>query len=336
MSDTQAKPSPNNDRDPTYGVVATVVCAGLVTALSLWLAGGLLKRFIPREKCSQDNPCASGLRCDMAAGECYAPAREQMVCRTGDRQGTCFCPSPRAWIDGTCQYKPPPPAECDASTSELLRELIEAQKSCKERLQADATSCAPGDIREFMLKHRQFNAILNKFSATSWVLFPEGKPPLRGRWPTRKEESEHYNAGLKYDEALLEEASHILILAHAPNDNDSKNDVRLQKRLEHGFKLIQDLAGDDVAKRNRWQRKFLAFPIPPEEPVQIDDFLKTEYANIVTWDDDSQVRYGKMLETVRGGEQISADEWNDLEKALNLSVTIVPIPCDAPPPSSTR
>lgn len=336
MPEPQAKSSPHNEPDPTYGVVATVAIAGLVTALVLWLAAGLLNKFIPVEQCGPENPCNPGLRCDMAAGKCYVPPPELMVCRTGDPEGSCFCPSPRAWIDGTCQYRPPPPAECDEEISELLRELLAAQKSCKERLHADATSCAPGDIREFMLKHQQFNTILNKFSATSWVLFPEGKPPLQGRWPTRKAESAHYAAGLKYDEALLEKASYILILAHAPNDNDTKNDVRMQKRLEHGFRLIQDLAGEDVEKRIRWQRKFLAFPIPPDEPVQIDDFVKAKYANIVTWDDESQVYYGKMLEALRGGGQIGAREWGELDKALNLSVTIVPIQCAAPPPDAKR
>lgn len=330
MASTPTNPAPDRDPNPTYGVVATVVCAGLVTALSLYLAGGLIARFMPAKKCNDANPCDSGLRCDEGSGKCVKPPPGQMLCREGDPEGMCFCPAPKSWIDGECQYKPPPPAECDAATSQLLAELLATQKSCRERLHADATSCAPGDIREFMLKNKQFNAILNEFSATTWVLFPGGKPPLKGRWPTKQVELNHYAAGLKYDEVLLEEASSILILAHAVNDNDSKNDLRMQKRLEHGYRLIQELAGDDVAKRNRWQRKFLAFPIPPENPARVDDFLKTQYANIVTWDDESQVHYGKLLQAARDG-QISAGEWQELETALNMSVTIVPIPCDPPP-----
>lgn len=119
MASTSTNPAPDRDPNPTYGVVATVVCAGLVTALSLYLAGGLIVRFMPAKKCNDANPCDSGLRCDEGSGKCVKPPPGQMLCHEGDPEGTCFCPAPKSWIDGECQYKPPPPAECDAATSQL-------------------------------------------------------------------------------------------------------------------------------------------------------------------------------------------------------------------------
>ena len=127
------------DRNPTVAIITTVVLAGVVTALSLFLIGRLLIRYLPTEvyRCNLDNPCEDGSECRQ--GQCVEGPVE-VACRAGDALDTgCYC----FWekVDGRCTREPPAPPTCDDELSTLLDELKFTLKDCSAKLKgADVTS----------------------------------------------------------------------------------------------------------------------------------------------------------------------------------------------------
>lgn len=329
---------PAQDRDPTVAIIMTVLSAGLVTGLSLYLAANLVNRFMPNseERCSEDNPCNEGLLCNRA-GKCE-PDTSPTVCRENDPDQTCYCPAPRVRDEasGSCQRKPLLPASCDGEVYRLLAELMETQKSCKKSIAGNITSCEPEDIRKFMLKEKQFNRILNRAPSTSWVLFPPARPKLDGSWPNPAT-FDKYLKNLSYDVESLREASYILVLSHATLDKNPTNDALLQQRISFAYKLILALRKDEPGWQASVRPKLMGFPIPPEQPIKNADFqplpgVHLPDVNVITGDNRDQVRYSKAFESLRNPDSgvLTQQEYDDLENALNRSVTIIPIFCPLP------
>lgn len=331
MQTPHHNPSDDPPRDPTIPIILSVLIAGAVSALSLYFIGNvLLPRVFGTEvaTCNIDNPCLDGMQC--RKGKCVPRPRGEKICGPDDAPGTCHCPETREWVGDRCIRKQSPAPSCDTEAFTLIAKLREAQQRCKKQVQGDITSCRPADIRQFMLEQDQFYKILNKFPSTTWVLFPPARPKLDGTWPS-KPVLQHYVSNLRFDEPLLNEAANILFLSHVTNDQNPRNDAFLQERLKFGFRLVQELASQDPERWSKMREKFLPFPIPSDQPVTPDDIRSAGEVNLIAWDQDSQFRYGKMLETLRKGGDLGKNEWDELTAVFNRSVTIVPVLCELPP-----
>jgi len=338
MPNSKLLSSQAQDRDPTVAIIMTVLSAGVVTGLSLYLLSTFIFRFWPTsiERCGDDNPCAIGQECSM--GKCERDTSPQ-VCGTDDPSPTCYCPAPRFRDDedSRCRNKPRLPPSCDEGLYELLAELQDTQKTCKKTVEGDAASCQPEDIRKFMLRHTQFDRILSMAPSTSWVLFPAGKPRLDGSWPPPAT-YDVYLRNLGYDRQALKDASHILVLSHATMDRNPKNDALLQVRLKLVYRLLQDLDKSDPGWSSSMQAKLMGFPIPPDQPIAVESLKSNDPRvtlpgiNVVTGTNNEQVRYSRFFDILRDRTpgSLTQQQYDDLENTLNRSVTIVPIFCDLP------
>jgi hypothetical protein len=329
MQTSQNKLTDEPARDPTIPIVMSVMFAGFATALSLYLIGKLLFQVFdrPAPVCSIDEPCLDGMQCRQ--GKCVPLAERDRICLPDAPKGTCYCPEPREWVGDRCVRKDPPPTSCDAEAFALLTRLRETQQRCQKQVKGDITSCRTADVRQFLLENGQFHKILNKFPATTWVLFPPSRPRLDRPWPS-KTMFEYYMSNLRLGERLLDDAWNILVLSHATDDNDPSNDAFLQERLRFGFRLVQELAAHDAQRWSRLREKFLAFPIPTDQRLTFDDFKAIGEIHIVAWDEDSQIRYSKLLERARK-DDLRRNELDELLGVFSRSVTIVPVPCELPP-----
>src|SRR5690606_29429902 len=103
--------------------------------------------------------CAEGAACD--ACTCIYP----MTC--GDEQ--------------VCRARPKPERSCSPRAAEFVKEMLAYQVQCVANAGGvELSSCPTTNVKDFLLSHEKFDALMQEFEGGLIFLFPNGQPVVAG------------------------------------------------------------------------------------------------------------------------------------------------------------
>lgn len=325
------------DRAATGLVYAVFLTMTAFIVLSLYIGLNFLSPRLqqptgPAKGCRDDlaNQCREGEVCD--DGVCV-PDPHAVDCVEGAPCDACTCIYPMTCGDEqVCRARPEPARSCSPRAAEFVQEMLAYQVQCVANAGGqELSSCPTTNVKDFLLSHEKFDALMQEFSGGLIFLFPNGQPVVAGleaevrhTWPdeaTRR----FYAAAIEEKAAELKAAQHVVIVGRASKGNTATSFAYAQARVRFARNAVLDALTRSPTERGELSKKLIEFALGAEKPLTLEFFLLNRLP-VVSWNHDSRRDLSRVLEAVRNNVAAGKSERRTVEDLINRSVAVFAIP----------
>jgi len=316
-------------REARLQVAISVLATGLL-GLGLYLGHALTGGQSARQ-CSpetEDIDCQEGELC--VGGRCRAPRTSgPLPCQEGDPCDSCAC-GEGYQCDAEQRCRPVREDLCAPELRALIRDIRQFEQERCKAVGTDATQCDPKELDRFVLEHGQLSALLLQLQHTMTVHFDQNEPSAERGLPRAAQR--YYSERFGRLGERLRSAKQILILGRSSRDRNSSisrviaNNNLAQNRMQHVAQWIADLAATP-RERDEMTRKLIRLSLGDRQPLTREDLLKNPLHQFIAW---KKSREDLLVSQVRGADATDASQLEQVSRALNQSVLVIPIPCEIP------
>lgn len=312
-------------REARLQVAMAVLATGL---LGLGLSLGEALTDAPAAECSEDLQCAEGEVC--VGGRCRLPPMTgPLPCQEGDPCGSCTCGEGSA-CDAEDRCMPVKVDECTPEVKQLIAEVRRfEQDRCHALGGSDATQCDPKELDSFVLQHDELNELLLALPSTITVHFDQNQPNAEAGLARAAEG--HYKAHFDRLGQRLRDAKLVLIFGRSSRDRATTpsrlvaNNNLAQNRMQQVAQWVVEL-GATPQERDGLARKLVRLSLGERQPLTREQLAANPRHQFVAW---KKSREDLLVAEVRGAAPDPAGG-EQLARALNQSVLVIPVPCEVP------
>lgn len=277
---------------------------------------------------TEDRDCGPEAEC--IAGRCrpLRPLPEILACQEGDPcDGSCTC---------TGAFSCDPDQRCSARREDmcgpevaaLLADLQRFERSQCKKVGEDASQCSPRALAEFFISHQQFDGVLLGLRQTMTVHFDSS----RHGQDLQPKQQRFYQARFERLADRFRQAKGVLIIARASQDGredlraQSLNYLMAQARLDAVARWIVALE-PSPAGQEAMARKLTRLAIGTSHPLRAEVLARNPEHHYIAWSDPQEalLRY-----QVQHAGELEPQVLARMDRLLNQSVLIAPIPCELP------
>jgi hypothetical protein len=281
------------------------------------------------ESCGAEEWCIRG-RCQPRPALQYAKRGES--CR--DR--ACEPPHFTCGDDKTCHQigSPlPPPPHCD--DPQVIAAVEQLAAKCSQRQQditmlaADPLSCSPEIWSTLLASDNEIDVILSAFPDRFALVFPPGQPRKRGSFPDESEQ-EFLVAQLRPFKPRITQAHKIFVIGRESPDGGSNRDLTL-RRIDAFQNSIRVLLEEGSAPSADLPKPaYVSWGMDGKHILTLPNFV-THYVGQhqpFAYSEKQQNWVRDGITKFQSGAKLSGYELDELEKAINRVVLVIPILCD--------
>lgn len=309
-------------REARLQVAISVLATGLL-GLGMALGDGL--GAAPGPQCSEDQHCAEGEVC--LGGRCKTvPLVGPQACQEGDACADCEC-GEGFRCDAEDRCMPAAPDVCSEEVKKLIAEIRSFEHDRCAKVGTDATQCDPKELDKFVLAHDKASELLLGLPSTITVHFDQNQPNAEDGLPRAAEA--HYTGHFARLGDRLREAKLILIFGRSSRDRStspgrvSANNNLAQNRMQQVAQWVAEL-GETPQARDAMAKKLVRLSLGERQPLTRELLAANPRHQFVAW---KKEREALLVAEVR--DAAPADTGR-LDRALNQSVLVVPVPCEIP------
>ncbi len=276
-------------------------------------------------QCGEGEVCSDGL---------CLPDPKARDCADGDPCGECTCIYPMSCGDEqVCRARPTTPRGCSPKAAEFVKEMLAYQVQCVASAGGqELSNCPTTNVKDFLLSHEKFDALLQEFPIGLIFLFPNGQPGLAGldaearpaAWPDETTR-QFYRAAIDEQARGLLAARHVVIVGRASKGNTAASFAYAQARVRFARNALLDALTDNPVQRGELAKKFIEFALGAERPLSLEFFLLNQQP-VVSWNNDSRRELSRVLEALRANAAPNRTDRRGAEEMINRSVAILAIP----------
>ncbi len=307
---------------------AISVLATAMLGLGLYLGNALTQAPTTRQ-CTpetEDSDCDEGELC--ISGRCRAPrASGPLPCQEGDPCDSCMC-GDGYQCDGEQRCMPLKEDLCAPEVAGLIRDIRRFEQDRCQAVGTDATQCDPKELDRFVIEHDKLNDLLLQLQHTMTVHFDQNEPSAERGLPRAAQR--HYGERFARLGDRLRAAKQILILGRSSRDRATSisrviaNNNLAQNRMQHVAQWIVELAATP-RDRDEMARKLIRLSLGDRQPLTREQLAKNAMHQYVAW---KKGREDLLVSQVRGAEALDEAQREQVSRALNQSVLVIPIPCE--------
>lgn len=324
------------DRSATVLVYAIFFTMTAFVALALYIGTSFLAPRLQAtpgpQACREDlaDQCGEGEVC--REGVCVTDPKAR-DCADGDPCGACTCIYPMTCGDEqVCRARKVETRTCTPKAAEFVAEMLAYQVQCVASAGGqELSNCPTNNVKDFLLSHEKFDALLQEFPQGLVFLFPNGQPGLAGldaearpeAWPdeaTRK----FYRAAVDEQARTLLSAKHVVIVGRASKGNTAASFGYAQARVRFARTALLDALADTPTARGELSKKFIEFALGAERPMTLEFFLLNQLP-VISWNADSRRELSRVLEALRNNVAPGRGDRKAIEDMINRSVAIFAI-----------
>lgn len=307
---------------------ALSVLATAMLGLGLYLGNALTQAPTTRQCTpeSEDVDCSEGELC--ISGRCRAPrASGPLPCQEGDDCNTCMC-GEGYQCDPAQRCMPVQEDLCAPEVAALIRDIRRFEQDRCQAVGTDATQCDPKELDRFVIEHDKLNDLLLQLQHTLTVHFDQNEPSAERGLP--RPAQRHYGERFARLGDRLRAAKQILILGRSSRDRTTSisrviaNNNLAQNRMQHVAQWIVELAATP-RDRDEMARKLIRLSLGDRQPLTREQLAKNPMHQYVAW---KKGREDLLVSQVRGAEALDEAQREQVSRALNQSVLVIPIPCE--------
>lgn len=322
------------DRGATIIVYAIFFTMTAFVALALYAGMSFLApRLQPAQgpkACREDlaGQCPEGEVCRDGVCEADPKARD---CAEDEPCGACTCIYPMTCGDD--QVCRPPAVEarsCSPKAAEFVQQMLAYQVQCVEKTGGqELSNCPTNNVKDFLLAHEQFDALLQEFPQGLVFLFPNGQPGLADlearpdAWPDATTQ-QFYSSAIGEQAKTLLGAKHIVIVGRASKGNTAASFAYAQARVRFARNALINALAKVQTDRSELSKKFIEFALGAERPMTLEFFLLNQLP-VISWNADSRRELSRVLEAMRNNTAPNKNERKAIEDMINRSVAIFAI-----------
>lgn len=273
------------------------------------------------EDCAPDELCVRG-RCVP-----LPPSDETLPCQEGDPCGACSCNDPLRCDPGTNRCSAPETPTCAPEVATLVRSIKAFERDRCTKVGGKVTECDPKRLTEFFVSHQQFNDLLLRLDHTITVHFDTGQPDALSGLSPRS--ARFYADQFQQVADRLQGASTILVLGRASRDRSRSLHAQVasnnlvQNRMSYVASWIVELADTPLA-RDAQTKKLVQLAVGDHQPLTAAQLAaKLPLHRIVA-------ARPQKTDLIRAGllrhAELDDRAAHDLERMLNQSVLVIPVP----------
>ena len=276
-------------------------------------------------QCGEGEVCSEGL---------CVPDPKARDCADGDPCGECTCIYPMSCGDEqVCRARPAAPRACSPKAAEFVHEMLAYQVQCVASAGGqELSNCPTTNVKDFLLSHEKFDALLQEFPIGLVFLFPNGQPGLAGldaearpeAWPDETTR-QFYRAAIDEQARGLLAAKHVVIVGRASKGNTAASFAYAQARVRFARNALLDALTSNPVERGELAKKFIEFALGAERPLSLEFFLLNQQP-VVSWNNDSRRELSRVLEALRANAAPNKTDRRAVEEMINRSVAILAIP----------
>ena len=276
-------------------------------------------------QCGEGEVCSEGL---------CVPDPKARDCADGDPCGECTCIYPMSCGDEqVCRARPAAPRACSPKAAEFVHEMLAYQVQCVASAGGqELSNCPTTNVKDFLLSHEKFDALLQEFPNGLVFLFPNGQPGLAGldaearpeEWPDEATR-QFYRAAIDEQARGLLAAKHVVIVGRASKGNTAASFAYAQARVRFARNALLDALTSNPVERGELAKKFIEFALGAERPLSLEFFLLNQQP-VVSWNNDSRRELSRVLEALRANAAPNKTDRRAVEEMINRSVAILAIP----------
>jgi hypothetical protein len=328
-----------DDTDATlliYGIYFTMVAflvAALYVAFAYIVPTMTSNGAVASCRGDRANECGEGKVC--REGTCVAEP-DAVDCAEGGACDGCTCVFPMTCgEDNICRAPAEVVTKCSESSAKFAQEMVDFQAKCVSNAGGVPLSgCPTSNVKDFLLSHEAFDALLKDFPSGLMFLFPSGAPPLDaldGEEAPRLEPWPDETTRRFYVEAVQKQAKefrrakHIVLVGRASRGNANKNFAFAQARVRFARQVLLDALASNHVERGELSKKFIEFALGSERPLQIEFFQLYPFPAI-TWSSQSRQDLSRALGKVQKNQGLKRNERLEMDGMINRSVAIFAIP----------
>ena len=327
MASDSASARPPGLREARLQVAISVLATGLL-GLGLYLGHALTGGQSARQ-CSpetEDIDCQEGELC--VGGRCRAPRSSgPLPCQEGDPCDSCEC-GDGYQCDAGQRCMPIKEDLCAPELALLIRDIRKFEQDRCQAVGTDATQCDPKELDRFVIEHGKLSELLLQLQHTMTVHFDQNEPSAERGLPRAAQQ--YYGDRFARLGDRLRSARQILILGRSSRDRSSSlsrviaNNNLAQNRMQHVAQWIVELAATP-RERDQMAHKLIRLSLGDRQPLTREQLLKHPLHQFVAW---KKGREDLLLTQVRGAEAQDESQREQVARALNQSVLVIPIPCE--------
>jgi hypothetical protein len=322
------------DRGTTVLVYAIFFTMTAFVALALYIGTSFLAprlQAAPGPKaCREDlaDQCGEGEVC--REGLCVADPKAR-DCAADEPCGACTCIYPMTCGDEqVCRARPAESRSCTPKAAEFVQEMLAYQVQCVASAGGqELSNCPTTNVKDFLLSHEKFDALLQEFPQGLVFLFPNGQPGLADAearaeaWPDEATR-QFYRAAIDEQAKILLGAEHVVIVGRASKGNTAASFAYAQARVRFARMALLDALAKTPTERGELSKKFIEFALGAERPLTLEFFLLNQLP-VISWNNDSRRELSRVLEAMRNNTAPSRGERKAIEDMINRSVAIFAI-----------
>lgn len=308
---------------------AISVLATALLGLGLYLGHALTQTPSTRQ-CSpetEDFECGEGELC--VAGRCRAPrASGPLPCQEGDPCDSCECGEDYQ-CDAQQRCMPVKEDLCAPEIRALVRDIREfEQVRCNAAQGRDATQCDPAELDRFIIEHDKLSELLLQLQHTMTVHFDQNEPSAERGLPPASDR--YYGERFRRLGDRLRSAKQILILGRSSRDRNTSperivaNNHLAQNRMQHVAQWIAAL-GQNPQESEAMVKKLIRLSLGQRQPLTREQLAKNPLHHYIAW---KKSREELLLAQVRGADAGDPAQLEQVSRALNQSVLVIPVPCE--------
>ncbi|MBA3545699.1 MAG: hypothetical protein H0T76_04380, partial [Nannocystis sp.] len=277
---------------------------------------------------TEDRDCGPEEEC--IGGRCrpLRPLPEVLACQEGDPcDGACTCTGAFSCdADQRCSARRED--MCGPEVATLLADLQGFERSQCNKVGEDASQCSPRALAEFFISHQQFDGVLLGLRQTMTVHFDS----RRSGQDLTPRQQRFYQARFERLADRFRQAKSVLIVARASQDGredlraQSLNYLVAQARLDAVARWIVALE-PSPAGQEAMAKKLTRLAIGTSHPLRAEVLARNPEHHYVAWVESQEALLRYQVQHV--GE-LDPQALARMDRILNQSVLIAPIPCELP------
>lgn len=218
---------------------------------------------------------------------------------------------------------------CSPDVTKLIAEIRRFEQDRCHALGTDATQCDPKELDRFVLEHDKLNELLLGLPSTITVHFDQNQPSADEGLPRAAEA--HYAGHFQRLGERLRGARKILIFGRSSRDRATSpsriiaNNNLAQNRMQQVAQWVAGL-GATPQERDEMAKKLVRLSLGERQPLTRAQLAANPKHQFVAW---KKGREDLLVSEVRGEPASDEARLALLERTLNQSVLVVPVPCEA-------
>lgn len=319
-----------------YGIYFTMVAflgAALYVAFAFIVPTIANNGGVARCRGDRANECGEGKVC--REGVCVTEP-DAVDCAEGGTCDGCTCVFPMTCgEDNICRAPAEVVTKCSESSAKFAREMVDFQAKCVSNAGGVPLSgCPTSNVKDFLLSHEAFDALLKDFPSGLMFLFPLGAPPLDALdgeeaprdepWPDAATKN-FYVEAVQKQASEFRRAKYIVLVGRASRGNANKNFAYAQARVRFARQVLLDALASNHVERGELSQKFIEFALGSERPLQIEFFQLYPFPAI-TWSSQSRQDLSRALGKAQKNQGLTRNERTEMDGMINRSVAIFAIP----------